>query len=150
MRRMGRRSHRDRTAEIRTPMRRRRTMSSADPDPGVVVPVPIAVTGYPHAAIPYIVVILRSGNYHYRCGSRSNYHGCRSGSNYHGCRCGSGSNYHGCRCGSWCNYHGCRCRSHYNFRSRSKNIFHQPDDLGCQMQPSVIVMSCFKRKCRCK
>ena len=66
-----------RTLGIRRPSRRHRAHSSTAPDPSTVIPVPILITGNPHALPPAIAIFRdhhRLNNYRCRRRRRLNYY----------------------------------------------------------------------------
>ena len=107
----GRRRH-GTTPEIGSPAGRNRTGTSSPPDPAAMMPVPIIVTGDPYALPPSVTVI---GDHNRR---RSHHHRSRGRSHHHRSR----------------------RRSHHH-RGRCHGGTDQPDDLSCQMQTFIMMVS---------
>ena len=57
---------RNRTVRIRCPRRWYRAHAASTPNPGSVIPVPILITGNPHAFPPAIVIFRNHRLHHYR------------------------------------------------------------------------------------
>ena len=116
----GRRRH-GTTPEIRSPAGRNRTGTSPPPDPAAMMPVPIIVTGDPYALPPSVTVIgdhNRRRSHHHRSWRRSHHHRSRGRSRHHRSRRRS-------------HHHGGRCHGGTD----------QPDDLSCQMQTFIMMVS---------